>query len=271
MSTMSPPPPYAAENDARRALIDACLQFAALGLNQGKSGNASLRWRRSAEDGMLVTPSGLAYERTQIDDLVWVPLMQPASALAPSHAASVAAAAVDPASGQATGPEDDALPPALPLSPPSRFDGRRAPSSEWRMHLDIYRVRPEVGAVVHVHSPYATTLACLPAIQAAGIPAFHYMIAVAGGHDIRCARYATFGTQALSEAALVALSDRRACLLANHGQMALGADLPQALSLALEVESLSRQYLQALQVGQPVVLPDDEMARVLEAFARYGR
>ena len=97
------------------------------------------------------------------------------------------------------------------------------------------------------------------------------MIAVAGGHDIRCARYATFGTQALSDAALAALADRRACLLANHGQIALGADLPQALSIALEVETLSRQYLQALQVGSPVVLSDEEMRRVLEAFARYGR
>lgn len=236
------PAPYLSENHARQALIETCLQFAPLGLNQGKSGNASLRWHRSAEDGMLVTPSGLAYERMQIDDLVWVPLEQPA-------------------------PHDH----EPVLAPPPRFDGARVPSSEWRMHLDIYRARREADAVVHVHSSYATTLACLPAIQAAGIPAFHYMIAVAGGHDIRCARYATFGTQALSDAALAALADRRACLLANHGQIALGADLPQALSIALEVETLSRQYLQALQVGRPVVLSDEEMRRVLEAFARYGR
>lgn len=236
------PVPHASENHARQALIETCLQFAPLGLNQGKSGNASLRWHRSAEDGMLVTPSGLAYERMQIDDLVWVPLEQPA-------------------------PHDH----EPVLAPPPRFDGPRVPSSEWRMHLDIYRARREAGAVVHVHSSYATTLACLPAIQAAGIPAFHYMIAVAGGHDIRCARYATFGTQALSDEALAALTDRRACLLANHGQIALGADLPQALSIALEVETLSRQYLQALQVGSPVVLSDEEMRRVLEAFAGYGR
>jgi L-fuculose-phosphate aldolase len=97
------------------------------------------------------------------------------------------------------------------------------------------------------------------------------MIAVAGGHDIRCASYATFGTQALSEAALAALADRRACLLANHGQIALAADLEGALALALEVESLSSQYLQALQVGEPVVLDASEMARVLDAFAQYGR
>jgi L-fuculose-phosphate aldolase len=139
------------------------------------------------------------------------------------------------------------------------------------MHCDLYRTRADAGAVVHVHSSCATTLACLPVIQARGIPAFHYMIAVAGGHDIRCASYATFGTQALSEAALAALADRRACLLANHGQIALAADLEGALALALEVESLSRQYLQALQVGEPVVLDASEMARVLDAFAQYGR
>lgn len=256
------PAPYPSENHARQALIETCLQFAPLGLNQGKSGNASLRWNRSAEDGMLVTPSGLAYERMQIDDLVWVPLEQPAP-----HAGSQAAAISPPIANREATPHDHE--PAL--APPPRFDSPRVPSSEWRMHLDIYRARCEADAVVHVHSSYATTLACLPAIQAAGIPAFHYMIAVAGGHDIRCARYATFGTQALSDAALAALADRRACLLANHGQIALGADLPQALSIALEVETLSRQYLQALQVGSPVVLSDEEMRRVLEAFARYGR
>ncbi|NBS63700.1 MAG: class II aldolase [Betaproteobacteria bacterium] len=254
--------PYSSENHARQALIETCLQFARLGLNQGKSGNASLRWHRSAEEGMLVTPSGLAYEHMQIDDPVWVALEQSAP-----DAVSEAAAVTDPVSAREAAPHDR----EPPLAPPSRFDGRRVPSSEWRMHLDIYRARREADAVVHVHSSYATTLACLPAIQAAGIPAFHYMIAVAGGHDIRCARYATFGTQALSDAALDALVDRRACLLANHGQIALGADLPQALSIALEVETLSRQYLQALQVGSPVVLSDEEMRRVLTAFAHYGR
>ena len=244
-------PVYLTENHARQALIDACLQFAPLGLNQGKSGNASLRWHRGAEDGMLITPSGLAYERTQVDDIAWVPLAQ--------------------STGRASSPEADADSRAPVLQPPSRFDGPRKPSSEWRMHCDLYRTRADAGAVVHVHSSCATTLACLPVIQARGIPAFHYMIAVAGGHDIRCASYATFGTQALSEAALAALADRRACLLANHGQIALATDLGGALALALEVESLSRQYLQALQVGEPVVLDASEMRRVLDAFAQYGR
>lgn len=242
-------PPYPTEDHARRALIEVCLQFATLGLNQGKSGNASVRWCRSAEQGMLITPSGLPYERTQVDDVVWVPLG--------SSIVSVGAGSGDPQ--------------ARPLVPPLRYDGCRAPSSEWRMHQDIYGARSEAGAVVHVHSPYATTLACLPAIQAGGIPAFHYMIAIAGGHDIRCARYATFGTQALSDAAIEALANRRACLLANHGQIAFGADLPAALALALEVETLSRQYAQALQIGQPVLLDEAEMARVLAAFASYGR
>lgn len=242
-------PGYPTENHARQALIEICLQFAPLGLNQGKSGNASLRWHRGAEDGMLITPSGLAYERTQADDIAWVPLSQPAARAASPEAC---------ASGEV-------------LEPPARFDGPRTPSSEWRMHLDLYRTRADAGAVVHVHSACATTLACLPVVQARGIPAFHYMIAVAGGHDIRCASYATFGTQALSDAALAALVDRRACLLANHGQIALAADLDGALALALEVESLSRQYLQALQVGEPVVLDASEMRRVLDAFAHYGR
>jgi len=242
-------PAFPTENHARQALIDTCLQFAPLGLNQGKSGNASLRWHRGAEDGMLITPSGVAYERTQRDDIAWVPLSQ--------------------AAARASSPEARAA--AAVLEPPARFDGSRTPSSEWRMHLDLYRTRADAGAVVHVHSACATTLACLPSVQARGIPAFHYMIAVAGGHDIRCASYATFGTQALSDAALAALVDRRACLLANHGQIALAADLDGALALALEVESLSRQYLQALQVGEPVVLDRSEMGRVLDAFARYGR
>ena len=234
---------YESEDAARQALIETCLRFAPLGLNQGKSGNASLRWHRGAEPGLLITPSGLPYERTTIDDIVWVPLDQPLSA--------AAATAV--------------------LEPPARFDGRLAPSSEWRMHRDLLASRDAMSAVVHVHSPYATTLACLPRIHREGVPAFHYMIAVAGGTDLRCAAYATFGTQALSDAALDALGPRRACLLANHGQLALGVGLEEALSLALEVETLSRLYWQALQIGEPVLLDAAEMARVQASFSRYGR
>lgn len=145
--------------------------------------------------------------------------------------------------------------------------GRRKPSTEWRFHRDIYAQRPDANAIVHTHSPFATSLSCLRK----SIPPFHYMVALAGGPDIRCARYATFGTQALSDNALAALEGRRACLLANHGAIALGADLDAALARALEVETLARQYLQALQAGKPVLLSRAEMARVLKKFEDYGK
>src|SRR5690606_5171568 len=128
--------------------------------------------------------------------------------------------------------------------------GSLAPSSEWRFHRDIYAKRPEAGAVVHVHSPYATAIAC----TRRDIPAFHYMVAVAGGDSIRCAAYATYGTGELSRNALRALAGRRACLLANHGLIALGADLRAALALAEEVEELARQYWLASQFARPVIL-----------------
>ena len=145
--------------------------------------------------------------------------------------------------------------------------GARAPSSEWRFHRDIYVARTEAQAVVHAHSPFATTLSCLER----GIPAFHYMIAVAGGNDIRCAPYATFGTQQLSDQALGALEGRRACLLANHGMIAVGANLADALALAIEVEALAEQYWRALQIGEPRLLSEAEMAVVLEKFRTYGQ
>jgi L-fuculose-phosphate aldolase len=145
--------------------------------------------------------------------------------------------------------------------------GSRRPSSEWRFHRDIYVDRPDAGAVVHAHSSFATTLACL----GRGIPAFHYMVAIAGGKDIRCAPYATFGTQELSDGALVALSGRRACLLANHGMIAVDVSLEAALALAIEVEALAEQYWRALQIGAPNLLSDAEMNVVVEKFKRYGR
>jgi len=145
--------------------------------------------------------------------------------------------------------------------------GRRAPSSEWRFHRDIYATRADVSAIVHTHSPFATTLACLDR----GIPAFHYMVAVAGGSDVRCAPYATFGTQALSDHALRALEGRRACLLAHHGMIAVGASLDAALALAVEVETLAEMYWRALSIGEPAVLPDDEMAAVVARFTTYGK
>lgn len=143
--------------------------------------------------------------------------------------------------------------------------GRRRPSSEWRLHHDIYAARQDAGAVVHAHPPHATAIACVRR----EIPAFHYMVAAAGGDSIRCAGYALFGTQALSDLALAALADRRACLLANHGIIALGADLDAALRLAVEVEWLAHQYWAALQVGAPALLNAAEMADVRDAFRDY--
>jgi L-fuculose-phosphate aldolase len=145
--------------------------------------------------------------------------------------------------------------------------GRRKPSSEWRFHRDIYATRPEVRAIVHTHSPFATTLACLDR----GIPSFHYMIAVAGGSDIRCAPYATFGTQALSDHALRALEGRRACLLSHHGMISTGASLKTALALAVEVETLAEMYWRALLIGEPQSLSQDEMRDVLEKFDSYSQ
>jgi L-fuculose-phosphate aldolase len=145
--------------------------------------------------------------------------------------------------------------------------GPHAPSSEWRLHRDVYGRFPEAHAVVHTHAPFATTLSCLRR----GIPPFHYEVAFAGGEDIRCAEYATYGTQELSDRALEALQGRRACLLANHGAVAFGVSLEDAAGLMEKVESLARLYWQALQVGEPARLDAAEMARVLEKFRDYGR
>ncbi len=158
-------------------------------------------------------------------------------------------------------PEDISL-----MNLDGRWYGRRRPSSEWRFHRDILRQRSDVGAIVHTHSRMATALAC----TGRSIPAFHYMVAVGGGSDIRCAPYHTFGTQELSDAALAALEDRRACLLANHGVIATGTTLAGALALAGEVENLAVQYCAALDVGNVRVLDDIEMRRVLEKFRTYG-
>jgi L-fuculose-phosphate aldolase len=163
---------------------------------------------------------------------------------------------------ESTKPED-----IVAVSFDGKTTGRRAPSSEWRFHRDIYAARAEVRGIVHTHSSFATTLACL----GRGIPAFHYMIAVAGGPDIRCAPYATFGTQDLSDHALAALEGRRACLLANHGIIAVGDSPKTALALAVEVEALAEQYWRALQIGEPNLLSDAEMRVVLEKFRNYGR
>lgn len=205
---------------ARQAVIDTCMAMNAAGINQGTSGNVSLR----RGDGFLISPSGVPYGDMRPEQVVKMDL-------------------------------------------DGGYVGDWLPSSEWRMHLDIYRARPEAGAVVHTHSPYATALSCLRR----DIPAFHYMIAVAGGDSLRCAGYATFGTQALSDVMLVALDGRSACLLGNHGQIAFGATLDKALWLAGEVEALCQQYFVACQAGEPVILDTDQMADVLARFSTYGK
>jgi L-fuculose-phosphate aldolase len=194
------------------------------GLNQGTSGNVSVRSRA----GFLITPSGQNMAALTGDDMVEM--------------------------GMDGGVVGEVV-------------GAGKPSSEWRFHRDIYAAFPEAEAVVHAHSPFAVALACLRR----DIPAFHYMVAMAGGVDIRCAAYATFGTQALSDAVLLALQDRRACLMANHGLLAWGRNLPAALALANEVEALCGQYLRACQIGEPVLLSDVEMQEVLEKFKDYGK
>jgi L-fuculose-phosphate aldolase len=145
--------------------------------------------------------------------------------------------------------------------------GDLQPSSEWRFHKDIYVNRKEAGAIVHVHSPFATAIAC----NRREIPAFHYMVAIAGGDSIRCADYATFGTAELSEHVVKAIEDRKACLLANHGQIAFDKDISSSFKMAEEVEELSKQYYHSLQMGEPVILEKDEMQTVLEKFKTYGK
>lgn len=168
-----------------------------------------------------------------------------------------------------TGLDCDEMQPGdiVPMAMDGSWEGPRKPSSEWRFHRDLYAARAEAGAVVHAHAPFATALACLRV----DIPPFHYMIARFGGATVRCAAYATFGTQALSDAALAALENRSACLLANHGMLVFGRDLRQALDLAVEFESLCEQYWRALQIGRPVLLSDAEMETVLEKFRTYGQ
>jgi L-fuculose-phosphate aldolase len=144
--------------------------------------------------------------------------------------------------------------------------GRRLPSSEWRIHQDIYAARADAAAILHAHPTACAALACLHK----PIPAFHYMVAVAGGRDIPCAPYATFGTQELSDRVVKTLEGRKACLMANHGVVCLAENLEKALALAVEVETLAHTYLLCLSVGEPAILEDREMERVLLKFKTYG-
>ena len=203
----------------RQSIITACLRMNQLGINQGTSGNISLRH----DGGMLITPTSTPYETMRPEEIVFMNL-------------------------------DGAC-----------ATGQR-PSSEWRFHLDILKARPEVDAVVHAHPPYATILA----IMGLEIPPVHYMIACAGGDTIRCAPYATFGTEELSQHAVAALQDRSACLLAHHGMIALGPSLSKAMWLAVEVETLARQYHGCLQIGTPPLLSRSEIENVMGRIAGYG-
>lgn len=165
---------------------------------------------------------------------------------------------------EAMGPEDIA---AMPLAGKrGAWRGPLKPSTEWRFHLDILRGRPEAGAVVHTHATYCTTLAILHK----EIPAVHYMIAAFGGTTVRCAPYATFGTAALAAHALAALEGRNACLLANHGMIVVGDTLAKAMWLAVELETLAKQYCLALRIGEPHVLGEAEIADALRGFSSYG-
>lgn len=179
------------------------------------------------EEGFIVTPTGMDYARASPEDMVCVGM-------------------------------DGVV---------NMAQGTRKPSSEWRFHRDIYAARPEAGAIVHAHPPFATSLAC----QGLEIPPFHYMIARFGGDTVRCAAYATFGTQALSDAMLEALQDRSACLMANHGMTVFGRDLEQALAHAIELEALCEQYWRVLQLGQPRLLTATQMAEALAKFSSYGQ
>ena len=212
-----------AERTLRADIAAACVRMNAAGINQGTSGNVSVRWSHEGTEGMLITPSGLAYATMAPDDIVFVA-----------------------ADGTPTGPHK--------------------PSSEWRFHLAILNARSDLHAIVHAHPPFCTGVA----ITRQDVPAAHYMIAAVGGPTLRCARYETFGTDELSVAAVEAMEGRSACLLANHGLIAAGPNLPKAEWLAVECETLCRQWVIARQAGTPVILDDAEIDNCIERFKSYG-
>jgi L-fuculose-phosphate aldolase len=220
MKKIAKPGTASSEKAARRDVIATAVSISRTGLSPGRSGNVSRRWG----EGMLITPSGTAYESLEPDDIVFVDT-----------------------SGKPT--------------------GRLTPSSEWRFHLAAYSARSDMDAVVHTHSLHAVVLAC----AGKPIPAFHYMVAAAGGDDIPCVPYATFGTEELSHHVVRGLAHRNACLMTHHGQIALGKTLGAALELAAEVEVLAEQYAKVLALGPPKLLSKSQMAEVLERFKSYGQ
>ena len=211
------------ERALRQQVIATCRQLEARGLNQGTSGNVSVRCGADANAGFFLTPTSLSYDQMMPEDIVHV-------------------------------------------TPAGRCTGRCQPSSELLFHLAIRQERPDAIAVIHTHSTHATTIACLQK----DIPAVHYLVGLFGGNNLRCAPYATFGTPELSANLLAALAGRRAALLANHGLVVIGADLPQALALTTEAETLATLYWRALCAGQPAVLSAAEMAVVVNKFRDFG-
>ena len=147
------------------------------------------------------------------------------------------------------------------------FNSGLNPSSEWRFHQDIYLKKRDAKAIVHAHSPHATAVSA----HGKNIPAFHYMIALAGGDDIKCAEYATFGTKELSQNIIQALDKRKACLMSNHGQVAFGQNLKQAFELAEEVENICHQYINTIKLGEPKILSFSEMQKILEKIKNYKK
>lgn len=206
--------------DIRREIIATCNFMNDRNINQGTSGNISVR----VDGGFLITPSGVPYAEMQPDDIVFMKIDA-------SHS------------------------------------GARKPSTEWRFHRDIMEKKPEVGCTIHLHSMFCTSLSILRR----EIPAVHYMIAAVGGPTVPCVPYVTWGTQQLADYIVDALKDRLACLLSNHGMVCVGPNLKRAAWLAVEVEALAAQYWRALQVGVPHVLPDAEIANVMERFKNYGQ
>ena len=210
------------EQDARQSIVDACRSMNALGINQGTSGNISVR----LADRMLISPSAIPYEEMRPEQIATMDVTDETGA----------------------------------------WVGPWPPSTEWRFHLGILRARPDAGAVVHAHPTFCTALA----IARRGIPACHYMIATFGGDDVRCADYATYGTLELADRALQALEGRNACLLANHGMIVCGPTLKRAMWLAVELETVARQYWYSLLIGGPVLLDDAQIAETAAKLAGYG-
>jgi L-fuculose-phosphate aldolase len=147
------------------------------------------------------------------------------------------------------------------------WSGDVKPSSEWALHAAIYKTRPDVHAVMHAHPDHCVALSC----ARQGLPAFHYMIAGFGGDDVRCSRYASFGSPELAEITVEALEDRTACLLANHGMVAVGASVAEAFGRTLKLETMARQYMLCRTFSEPVLLTDRDMADVRQRYGTYGR